>query len=184
MLPALALAVAVPGGAGRPNVVLVTLDTVRADRMGFLGSTRGLTPALDALARESVVFMRAYAQAPVTTVSHATILSGTYPPFHGVTDFGVPLESSVPFIPELLHQLGYATGAFVGSLILDPRNGTAPGFDRGFDVYDAGFRLRRPSEPCTGAIRSSTSRRLWPRASWSATQPCLSFASTRTRSKT
>jgi arylsulfatase A-like enzyme/Flp pilus assembly protein TadD len=146
LLPALALAVAVPGGAGRPNVVLVTLDTVRADRMGFLGSTRGLTPALDALARESVVFMRAYAQAPVTTVSHATILSGTYPPFHGVTDFGVPLESSVPFIPELLHQLGYATGAFVGSLILDPRNGTAPGFDRGFDVYDAGFRLRRPSE--------------------------------------
>jgi arylsulfatase A-like enzyme/Tfp pilus assembly protein PilF len=146
LLFALALALAVPIAAGRPNVVLITLDTVRADRMGFLGSTRGLTPALDALARESVVFTRAYAQAPVTTVSHATILSGTYPLFHGVTDFGVPLESSVPFIPELLHQLGYAAGAFVGSLILDARNGTAPGFDRGFDVYDAGFRLRRPSE--------------------------------------
>lgn len=141
-----ALAAVTPRAATRPNVVLVTLDTVRADRMGFLGSTRGLTPSLDALARESLVFTRAYSQAPVTTVSHATILSGTYPPFHGVTDFGVPLAPTVPFVPDLLHGLGYQTGAFVGSLILDPRTGTAPGFDRGFDTYDAGFRLRRPGE--------------------------------------
>jgi choline-sulfatase len=140
------LALAVSRAAAPPPIVLVTLDTVRADRIGFLGSTRGLTPALDALARDSVVFTRAYSQAPVTTVSHATILSGTYPPFHGVTDFGVPLAQSVPYVPDLLRQLGYATGAFVGSLILDPRTGTAPGFDRGFDVYDAGFRLRRPGE--------------------------------------
>jgi arylsulfatase A-like enzyme len=60
-----------------PDIVLVTLDTVRADRMGFLGSTAGLTPTLDALARESVVFEHAYSQAPLTTVSHATILTGT-----------------------------------------------------------------------------------------------------------
>lgn len=132
--------------ADRPNVVLVTLDTTRADRMGFLGATSGLTPSLDRLARESIVFTRAFAQAPVTTVSHATLLTGTYPPFHGVVDFGVPLPSSVPYLPDLFHQQGYRTAAFVGSLILDPRNGTAPGFDRGFDVYDAGFRLRRPGE--------------------------------------
>jgi glucan phosphoethanolaminetransferase (alkaline phosphatase superfamily) len=68
-----------PVAQNRPNIVLVTLDTTRADRMGFLGSTRNLTPNLDALARESIVFTRAYAQAPVTTVSHATILSGTFP---------------------------------------------------------------------------------------------------------
>ena len=74
--------------AERPNVVLVTLDTTRADRMGFLGSKRGLTPELDALARQATVFERAFAQAPITTVSHATILSGTYPQFHGVNDFG------------------------------------------------------------------------------------------------
>ena len=129
--------------ADRPNVVLVTLDTTRADRMGFLGSTRGLTPQMDLLAKEGVVFERIYAQAPITTVSHATILSGTYPQFHKVNDFGIPLPADLPYLPALLKAQGYDTAAFVGSLILDPRNGLAPGFDRGFDVYDAGFRVRR-----------------------------------------
>jgi len=114
--------------------------------MGFLGSTRGLTPALDAFARESAVFTNAYAQAPITTVSHATILTGTYPPLHRVTDFGAPLAPTVPFLPDVLHGRGYKTAAFVGALVLDPRTGTAPGFDRGFDRYDAGFRIRRPGE--------------------------------------
>ena len=135
-----------PQAQGKADVLLVTLDTTRADRMGFLGSQRGLTPALDAFARESVVFTNAFAQAPITTVSHATILTGTYPPFHRVTDFGAPLASTVPYLPDVLRQAGYRTAAFVGSLVLDPRNGTAPGFDRGFDRYDAGFRLRRPGE--------------------------------------
>ena len=114
--------------------------------MGFLGSTLGLTPALDAFAKRSIVFTRAYAHAPITTVSHATILTGTYPPFHQVTDFGAPLPAFVPYLPHLFKQRGYRTGAFVGSLILDPRHGMAPGFERGFDDYDAGFRLRRPGE--------------------------------------
>ena len=130
----------------RPDILLITLDTTRADRMGFLGSTRGLTPSLDAFAKTATVFTRAYAQAPITTVSHATILTGTYPPTHGVDELGAPLGVSVPFVPDLLRRSGYRTGAFVGSLVLDPRNGTAPGFDRGFDRYDAGFRLRRPGE--------------------------------------
>ena len=132
--------------APKPNVLLITLDTVRADRMGFLGSTRGLTPQLDALARTATVFTRAYSQAPITTVSHATILTGTYPPLHRVSDFGAPLPTTVPYLPVLLHDAGYRTAAFVGSLILDPHAGTAPGFDRGFDVYDAGFHLRRPGD--------------------------------------
>ena len=132
--------------ARMPDVLLITLDTTRADRMGFLGSTRGLTPNLDALARSGTVFTRAYAQAPITTVSHATILTGLYPPGHGVDDFGAPLRASVPYLPDLLRRYGYRTAAFVGSLVLDPRTGTAPGFDRGFDTYDAGFRLRRPGE--------------------------------------
>ncbi len=130
----------------RPNILLITLDTTRADRMGFLGSTRGLTPALDAFARTATTFTRAYAQAPITTASHATILTGTYPPTHGVDDFGAVLPASAPYAPDLLRQRGYHTAAFVGSLVLDPRAGTAPGFDRGFDVYDAGFRFRRPGE--------------------------------------
>jgi len=114
--------------------------------MGFLGSTRGLTPSLDAFARTATVFTRAYAQAPVTTVSHATILTGAYPPAHRVGEFGAPLPTDVPYLPDLLRRQGYRTAAFVGSLVLDPKNGIAPGFDRGFDVYDAGFRLRRPGD--------------------------------------
>src|SRR5258708_28545491 len=127
-----------------PNVILITLDTTRADRMGFLGSNRGLTPHLDAMARQGIAFTRAYSHVPLTTASHATILSGTYPQFNHVNDFGVPLSPRLPYLPELLHQHGYRTGAFVGSLVLDPLDGTAPGFDRGVDVYDAGFHLRRP----------------------------------------
>ena len=68
----------------QPNVILITLDTVRADRMGFLGSKLGLTPHLDALASQGIVFEHAYSQAPITPVSHATILTGTYPQFHGI----------------------------------------------------------------------------------------------------
>jgi choline-sulfatase len=143
---AAALLVPQPHAQRRPDVLLITLDTVRADRMGFLGSTRGLTPVLDGLARESVVFTRAYAQAPITTVSHATLLTGTYPPFHRVNDFGAPLPVSVPYLPDVVRRAGYRTAAFVGSLILDPRNGTAPGFDRGFDAFDAGFRARQPGD--------------------------------------
>ena len=133
--------------ANRPNILLVTLDTVRADRMGFMGSKRGLTPNLDGLARQSTVFSSAYAQAPLTTASHATILSGTYPQYHGVNDFGVPLPPDVPTVAEILRRGGYQTAAFVGSLILDPRGGLAPGFDRGFDIYDAGYHVRRPGDP-------------------------------------
>jgi len=78
----LCLLVLLPGfaaAANQPNVILITLDTVRADRMGFLGSKRGLTPHLDALATQGVVFEHAYSQAPITPVSHATILTGTFP---------------------------------------------------------------------------------------------------------
>ncbi len=124
--------------AAQPNIVLITLDTTRADRMGFLGSKRGLTPNLDSLAQQSGVFTRAYAQAPLTPASHATILSGTYPQFHQVLDFPMRLSETVPYAPDILHGRGYHTAAFVASLALDPAAG-APGFDRGFDTYDAGF---------------------------------------------
>ena len=131
------------GASGpRPNIILITLDTTRADRMGFLGSKLGLTPNLDAVAKQGIVFTRAYAHVPLTTASHTTILTGTYPQYNHVVDFGVPLSAKLPYLPDLLHQHGYHTAAFVGSLVLDPLDGTAPGFDRGFVTYDAGFRLR------------------------------------------
>jgi choline-sulfatase len=136
----------VPGCAATPNIVLITLDTTRADRMGFLGSKRGLTPNLDALARQSVVFSHAYSHVPLTTASHATILTGTYPQYNQVNDFGRPLPETVPYLPDILHRRGYHTAAFVSALVLDPLDGLAPGFDRGFDIYNAGFRLRRGGE--------------------------------------
>lgn len=128
-----------------PNIILITLDTTRADRMGFLGSERGLTPNLDALAKQSVVFTRAYAQVPLTTPSHAALLTGTYPQFSHVEDLGALLSADLPYLPDLLHHHGYHTGAFLGAYILDPA-GSAPGFQRGFDVYDANFHQRKPGE--------------------------------------
>ncbi len=128
------------------NVILITLDTARADRMGFLGAQFGLTPNLDSLARQSAVFSRAYAHVPLTTPSHATILTGTYPQFNHLGDLGTPLVRDLPYLPDLLRQHGYRTAAFVGSQVLDPKSAAAPGFDRGFDTYDAGFHSRRNGE--------------------------------------
>src|SRR3981189_357838 len=133
--------------ADAPNIVFITVDTTRADRMGFLGNTHGLTPNLDLVARQGVVFERAFSQAPLTPVSHATIFTGTYPQFHTVTDFGHPLPALLPYLPEILKKSGYHTAAFIGSLILDPNASMAPGFDRGFDFFDAGFHPKRgPNE--------------------------------------
>jgi arylsulfatase A-like enzyme len=129
-----------------PNIILITLDTTRADRMGFLGSKRGLTPNLDGLARRSVVFTRAYAQVPLTPPSHATILTGTYPQFHQVNDMQTPLATDLPYGPEIFHVHGYRTAAFIGAIVLQPEPPYAPGFDRGFDIYDAGFHNEGPGE--------------------------------------
>ena len=124
----------------KPNLVLITLDSARADRMGFLGAKDGLTPNLDRLAAEGLVFEHAYAQAPGTVTSHATILSGAYPQATGMTEIGGMLPASLSYLPDLLKAQGYRNAAFVGSIELDPRNGLAQGFDRGFQIYDAGFR--------------------------------------------
>jgi len=145
LLVVVTLAAAVPSAP--PNIIIITLDTTRADRMGFLGSKSGLTPNLDELAKQGVVFTRAYAQVPLTTPSHAAILTGTYPQFNQIEDLGSPLAADLPYLPDILHRRGYRTGAFVGAMILDPVNKGAPGFERGFDKYDAGFHRRRPGEP-------------------------------------
>ena len=132
--------------APKPNLVLITLDSARADRMGFLGAKGGLTPNLDRLAGDSIVFEHAYAQAPGSVVSHSTILSGAYPQSTGMSEIGGTLPSSLLCLPELLKTQGYRTAAFVGSIDLDPQNGLAQGFDRGFQTYDAGFRPAIPGD--------------------------------------
>jgi choline-sulfatase len=137
----------------KPNIVLITLDSTRADRMGFLGARSGLTPSLDGIAHQAMIFSQAYAQAPGTVVSTATILTGSYPQTHRASEFSVPLSTTLPYLPDLLHASGYRTAAFVGSILLDPRNGPFQGYDRGFDVYDAAFHQAQRGESCFQSVQ-------------------------------
>lgn len=118
----------------RLNLLLITLDTTRADRLGAWGGPEGLTPILDELASKGVVCERAYAPVPLTLPSHASLLTGLYPPEHGLrVNSGLNrLGPDVPVLPERLRSRGYRTGAFVGSFVLNRKFG----LDRGFEVYD------------------------------------------------
>ncbi len=119
-----------------PNVLLVTMDTTRADRIGCYGYERGTTPALDALAREGVVFEQCFSQVPITLPSHTSILSSRTPASHGVRDNGIfTVPQSVLTLPEILKPRGYATGAVVASFVLDSRFGLQQGFDTYNDAY-------------------------------------------------
>ena len=120
----------------RPDVVLVTVDTLRADRVGATGGPGGVTPAIDELARGGVAFLDATAHAPLTLPSHASILTGRYPIGHGVHDnSGFTLGAEVPTLATVLHGVGYHTAAFVSSFVLRG----ATGLSRGFDRYDDRF---------------------------------------------
>ena len=121
----------------RPSVLLVTIDTLRADRVGAYGGSAGLTPRLDALAREGVVFEEALASVPLTLPSHATILSGLEPPHHGVRDNGTYVfPETRETLATRLSAAGYATGAFVAAYVLDRRFGLARGFARYDDAIE------------------------------------------------
>jgi choline-sulfatase len=119
----------------RPDVFLITIDTLRADHVGCYGYQQVQTPNLDGVAAEGVRFTEAFTVSPITNSSHASILTGDYPSTHGVRDFGSPLAANHPTWAELLKQDGYHTAAFIGAVILDSQ-ALAPGFDRGFEFYD------------------------------------------------
>ena len=119
--------------AARPNVLLVTIDTLRWDRLGCYGYSGGATPTLDALARRGTRFETAVAQAPLTAPSHASILTGLTPLRHGVRDNGAfVLPDALPTLASRLKAAGYATAAFISGFPLDHRFG----FASGFDTYD------------------------------------------------
>jgi arylsulfatase A-like enzyme/Tfp pilus assembly protein PilF len=118
------------------NVLLITIDTLRADALGAYGNASASTPAIDRLAAEGVRFDQAHASTVVTLPSHATILSGVYPFHHGVREnAGFRFPASAETLATLLHARGYRTGAFVSAFPLDARFGLT----RGFDVYDDRF---------------------------------------------
>ena len=127
-------AVGVAAGAMRGyNVLLITIDTLRADHVGAYGSTLGLTPTLDRLAKEGLRFDVAHAHVPMTLPSHTTIMTGLYPVANGVHDNGsFRFDGAKPTLAALLKRAGYRTGAFVGAFVLDARFG----LNAGFDVYD------------------------------------------------
>jgi arylsulfatase A-like enzyme len=116
-----------------PNVLFITLDTTRADRIGAYGYSAARTPRLDRLAMQGVLFERAYAPAPMTAPSHASMFTGLWPPEHGVyTNATVALGPEVPVLADELRKRGYSTTAFVASVVLQAKSG----FERGFDLYD------------------------------------------------
>ncbi len=116
---------AAPADVGRrPDLVLITIDTLRADRVG-----PGLTPNLDALASRGVRFTNARAAVPLTLPSHVSILTGALPPEHGVRENGIVFSGSPPSVARRLKENGYRTAAFVGAYVLDRRFGLADGFD-------------------------------------------------------
>ena len=126
-------AAAPPAGDGAADLVLVTLDTVRADRLGCYGHAAAETPHLDALAARGLRFENAMTSAPLTAPAHATLFSGLYPPRHGVHTNGIDrLPPDTFHLAEHLAERGYVTAAFVGAFVLDERFGLG----RGFEVYD------------------------------------------------
>ncbi len=121
------------------NVILVTLDTTRADRLGCYGFRNVETPTIDLFASRGVRFERCYSQTPLTLPSHTTLMTGTLPLFHGVRDNGgFVVPSQLKTMAELFKEKGYATGAFIAAYVLDSKWGLDQGFDTYFDKFDLG----------------------------------------------
>jgi arylsulfatase A-like enzyme/Flp pilus assembly protein TadD len=121
----------------QPNVVFITIDTLRADHLGCYGYKLIRTPNIDALAAHSVRFERAYTPVPVTLPAHTAIFTGTYPTLSGMHDFsGNKLNPSQATLASVLKQHGYATAAVIGSAVLDSRFGLNKGFDFYYDHFD------------------------------------------------
>jgi arylsulfatase A-like enzyme/parvulin-like peptidyl-prolyl isomerase len=143
MLLSLLLAAA----GGPPNLVLITIDTLRADRVGAYGRAGAQTATLDRLAREGVLLEDAVVQVPQTRPSHASIFTGRHPYEHGLRDnFSPPLDRKHPLLAELLRAKGWAAGGFIGAYPVSRDSG----LDRGFQVFD---------DPFTGAAVAAREER-------------------------
>ena len=144
------------------NVLLITIDTLRADRVGAFGGKKPLTPTLDRLAGEGIRLTRAYASAPLTLPSHASLMTAASPPVHGVRNNSLfRLGDKLPTLATLLKSAGYRTGAFVGAFVLDARFG----LNRGFDVYDDRYGEKASGDPGEGPERRAEDV-IRPAAAW------------------
>ncbi|MGO9273379.1 MAG: sulfatase-like hydrolase/transferase [Terriglobia bacterium] len=131
-------------GAGRgetsgpkPSVILITIDTLRADHLGCYGDSHVETPNIDSLARESSRFAQAYTPVPITLPAHTVIFTGSFPMATGVHDFSAnKLPAGAATLAKVLRDDGYTTAAFLGGAVLDSRFGLNQGFDTYFDHFD------------------------------------------------
>ncbi len=147
------------GRTDRPNVLVVTIDTLRADRLGCYGFGLAHTPAVDRLAREGLRCTDAASSAPITLPAHCSIMTGLYPPAHGVRDNGnYALGADAVTLAERLAAAGYRTAAFVSAAVLARRYG----LDQGFAVYDDD--LWAEDEPALFMIRDRPAPRTAERA--------------------
>jgi tetratricopeptide (TPR) repeat protein len=155
----LACALAVAGCARREGetyrgapVILISIDTLRADHLPMFGYRAVDTPALDSLRRDGILFTSAYSQVPLTLPSHAAMLTGLLPPSNHVrNNIGYSLDPKVPTLPAMLHESGYATGAAVSAFVL---RGSA-GLAKPFDFYDDKIE-NVPGKPVSGLQRSGS----------------------------
>ena len=130
--------------ATRPNVILITIDTLRADHLGCYGDKEAETPSIDGLAGDGVQFDHASVHVPLTLPSHSSIMTGVYPPLHGVRDnIGYTLAEDQITLAELLKEAGYETGGFVGGFVLDSKTG----INQGFDHYSDDFGIDDSNRP-------------------------------------
>jgi len=121
--------------AAQPNILLVTIDTLRADHLGCYGYKQATSPNLDRFARKGVLFQNVFSSVPMTLPSHTTILSGLYPKEHGIRDNAHFRLTDRPFLQQILKKHGYNTAAFVSGATLS----SSFGLNRGFDFYDDEF---------------------------------------------
>ena len=137
------------------NLLIVTIDTLRADRVGAYGHSTARTPALDGVARAGVRFDQAFAPSPITLTSHASLLTGRYPPGHGARHNGMAMTAPVPTLATALDSAGFATAAFVSAFPLDRRFG----LPRGFDEYDDQLGRGADGRPLNERAGAETVRR-------------------------
>ncbi len=134
-----------------PHVVLIVIDTLRADRLGCYGAERDTSPAIDALAANAIRFDRAYSSAPWTSPAVASILTGLHPSEHGLVKVGNGLPSGAPRLPEILWGHGYATGAVVSHHLLSRQFG----FAQGFELWDQSEALGHAHLSTPGVTRKA-----------------------------
>ena len=137
-------------GHAQPSipVILISVDTLRADHLGCYQADRPITPHIDSLAKGGTVFSQVSALVPLTLPSHSALFSSTYPFANGIEDNGVPFGAG-PTLATVLKDIGYRTAAFVGGFVLDRRFGLS----RGFDVYDSPFDLHNKSAADVGDLK-------------------------------